>query len=90
MPKTEDLLDRPLTERQREILAFVTRFYADSGYSMTVRDVCKQFGFSSPNGAVCHLKPLKRRGLIEWLPHQARTIRPTDAGVELVNGGTDG
>lgn len=78
----------PITPRQREVLGFIARFYADHGYAVTNRQICKQFDFKSPNAAVMHLKALRRRNLVTWLPHQARTIRPTDAGVELVTGGT--
>ena len=78
-----------ITPRQREVLAFIARFYADHGYAVTVRQICKAFNFASPNAAVMHLKALRRRDLVTWQPGEARTIRPTQAGVELLEGSTD-
>ncbi|NBW22281.1 MAG: hypothetical protein EBR82_81450, partial [Caulobacteraceae bacterium] len=47
-----------ITDRQREVLGFIARFYADHGYAVTNRQICKQFNFASPNAAVMHLKAL--------------------------------
>ena len=41
----------------------------------------------SPNAAWTHMNALKRHGLITWQSGQARTIRPTEAGVSLLEGG---
>ena len=76
-----------ITTRQREVLGFIARFYADHGYALTVRAICKQFRFASPNAAVAHLKALRRHDLVTWQSGQARTIRPTEAGVSLLEGG---
>ena len=78
-----------ITPRQREVLAFIAKFYSDHGYAVTVRQICKAFNFASPNAAVMHLKALRRRDLVTWQPGEARTIRPTQAGVELLEGSTD-
>jgi repressor LexA len=79
-----------ITPRQREVLAFIAKFYSDSGYAVTNRQICKAFKFASPNAAVMHLKALRRRDLVTWQPGEARTIRPTQAGVELLEGNSDG
>jgi SOS-response transcriptional repressor LexA len=81
---------QPITPRQREVLAFIARHYATTGYAVTNRDICRQFNFVSPNGAVSHLRPLRRHGLVTWQQGQARTIRATQAGVDLLEGTTDG
>jgi SOS-response transcriptional repressor LexA len=78
-----------ITDRQREVLGFIARFYADHGYALTVRQICKQFRFASPNAAVAHLKALRRHGLATWQSGKARTIRPTEAGLSLLEGGSD-
>ena len=78
-----------ITDRQLEVLGFIARFYADHGYALTVRQICKQFRFASPNAAVAHLKALRRHGLATWQSGQARTIRPTEAGLSLLEGGSD-
>jgi len=87
MPTAEPIPE--ITPRQREVLGFIARFYAESGYAVTVRQICKAFNFASPNAAVMHLKALRRRDLVTWQPGEARTIRPTPAGVELLDGSTD-
>lgn len=66
---------KPLTERQREILRWLSRYIAEHGYSPTVRELCLAFKFDSPNGAICHLVPLRRKGWIEWCDGKSRTIR---------------
>lgn len=87
---TEAAQEVSITPRQREVLAFIARFYADSGYAVTNRQICKAFKFASPNAAVMHLKALKRHDLVTWQPGEARTIRPTQAGIELLEGNADG
>ena len=66
---------KPLTARQREILRWLSTYIADHGYSPTVRELCLAFKFDSPNGAMCHLLPLRRKGWIDWLDNHSRTIR---------------
>ena len=87
---TTELSELEITPRQREVLGYIARFYADKGYALTVRQICKNFKFSSPNAAWTHLKTLRRHELVTWQSGQARTIRPTDAGVELLEGNSDG
>jgi len=67
---------RPLTDRQREVYDWVVEFCEIHGYSPTLRELCKAFGFSSPNAAVCHLEPLRKKGWLTWSPRQYRTLRP--------------
>jgi len=56
-----------LTERQAKVLAAVVDYWATHGVSPSIRDIADACGFTSPNGAVCHLKALARKGAIEWL-----------------------
>jgi repressor LexA len=78
---TTTLERRPLTDRQQEVFQFVWLFREQHGYCCTIREVCHHFGFTSPNGALCHLWPLRRKGWITWEDGQNRTLRP----VEVVN-----
>lgn len=64
-----------LTDRQREILVWLSRYIAEHGYSPTVREVCQAFNFSGVNGAMCHLRPLRKKGWLTWQDGHARTIR---------------
>ena len=62
--------DRSLTSRQEQILNFIrTRRLPP-----TVREICAEFGFKSPNGAMCHLQALARKGYIARDPMRARAI----------------
>lgn len=72
---------QPITDRQQEVFQFVWLFREEHGYCCTVREVCGHFGFDSPNSAMCHLWPLRRKGWITWEDGQSRTLRP----VEVVN-----
>lgn len=65
----------PLTDRQREILAWINAYIASHGYSPTLRELATAFGFKGPNGAACHLRPLRRKGAVTWIDNQARTLR---------------
>ncbi len=72
---TEAIPDKPPlppTPRQLEILAFIESRQRWAG--PTVREICREFGFRSPHGAVCHLDALERKGLIRRHPHVSRGI----------------
>lgn len=64
-----------LTPRQREILAWVDAYIASHGFSPTCRELATAFGFKGPNGAACHLRPLRRKGVITWIDGKPRTLR---------------
>ena len=66
----------PLTDRQREVYDWIVDYCETYGYSPTVRELVKAFGFGSPNSALCHLNRLRKKGWIRWTPHRSRTIRP--------------
>lgn len=57
-------ITRPPTQRQREILNFVIQFTAHSQRLPSTRTLQQAFGFKSQNSAVCHLKALVRRRLL--------------------------
>src|SRR4051794_1146690 len=67
-----------LTERQREIYDFIRSKIEARGYGPTVREIGKNFGIQSPNGVMCHLKALEKKGLIIREGHQARAIQLVD------------
>ncbi|QDT39197.1 transcriptional repressor LexA [Stratiformator vulcanicus] len=71
--------DRPaLTERQQKIYDFVREKIVSRGYGPTVRDIGSHFGIRSPNGVMCHLKALEKKGLITREPGKSRAIQLTD------------
>ena len=73
---------RPITRRQHRVWRFVAAYHARNRIGCSVRDICEEFGFSSPNGALCHLVPLRARGWVEWRDGRANSIIPTLASLE--------
>ena len=67
-----------LTARQREIYEFLKDLILNRGYGPTVREIGSQFGIRSPNGVMCHLKALEKKGLITREPHMSRAIQLTE------------
>ncbi|GAC1334768.1 MAG: transcriptional repressor LexA [Isosphaeraceae bacterium] len=67
-----------LTSRQKEIYEFIREKIQIRGYPPTVREIGNQFGIKSPNGVMCHLKALQKKGLIERVPHMSRAIKMLD------------
>lgn len=55
---------RLLTLRQREILKFISQFIDKHKYPPTRAELCKHFGFNSPNAAEAHLRALQKKSLI--------------------------
>lgn len=67
-----------LTERQREIYEFIRDKIQNRGYGPTVREIGEAFDIKSPNGVMCHLKALEKKGLITREEHAARAIQLVD------------
>ena len=65
----------PITDRQREVLAFVVAHIEAKGYPPTVREVGAHFGWSSTRTAGEHLHALASKGALEITPGVARGIR---------------
>lgn len=63
-----------LTKRQREVYEFIREKIRSRGYGPTVREIGTQFNISSPNGVMCHLKALEKKGLINREPNMSRAI----------------
>jgi len=71
-----------LTVRQREVFDFVRDKIENRGYGPTVREIGEYFDIASPNGVMCHLKALEKKGLITREPNRSRAIQLTDAVLE--------
>ncbi|MHC5538283.1 transcriptional repressor LexA [Singulisphaera rosea] len=67
-----------LTSRQREIYDFIRSKIQGRGYGPTVREIGLQFDIKSPNGVMCHLKALQKKGLIHREPNMSRAIQLLD------------
>ena len=64
-----------LTKRQRAVYEFIRDKIRNRGYGPTVREIGEQFKISSPNGVMCHLKALEKKGLITREPNMSRAIQ---------------
>ena len=69
-----------LTDRQSEIYGFI-RHRIQTGNAPTVREIGQRFSIRGPNGVVCHLKALERKGYIFRDATVSRGIRLVDAPV---------
>src|SRR6185369_10854673 len=67
-----------LTERQKDIYQFIRLKIESRGYGPTVREIGLEFAIKSPNGVMCHLKALEKKGLITRENHAARAIKLVD------------
>jgi repressor LexA len=67
-----------LTPRQREIYSFIRSKIQGRGYGPTVREIGLEFDIKSPNGVMCHLKALQKKGLIHREPNMSRAIQMLD------------
>jgi repressor LexA len=63
-----------LTERQREILAFVNEHSAQHGYPPTVREIGTAVGLTSSSTVHAHLANLERLGLMRRDPAKPRAL----------------
>lgn len=66
-----------LTPRQKEVLEVIITFINDHGYGPSVRELQDKLKIGSPNGIICHLTALSRKGIITREPGVARGIRLT-------------
>ncbi len=67
-----------LTKRQKEIYDFLKDKIMNRGYGPTVREIGAEFGIRSPNGVMCHLNALEKKGLIKRESHKSRAIQLTE------------
>jgi repressor LexA len=64
-----------LTEKQMAVYEFIRDKIRSRGYGPTVREIGANFDIMSPNGVVCHLKALEKKGLISREPNMSRAIQ---------------
>ncbi|MCL2067469.1 MAG: transcriptional repressor LexA [Treponema sp.] len=72
---------KDLTERQKEILSFITGYIKRNSYSPAIRDIAEYFSMSV-KGAHDHITALKRKGFLKQTDKRPRTM-------ELTRGGND-
>jgi repressor LexA len=75
-----------LTDRQREILDFITRSIRDRGYPPTLREIGLHFGIRSTNGVNDHLRALEKKGHLQREDLKSRALRPVTAAAHRARG----
>ena len=65
-----------LTERQRNILAYISSSINDRGFPPTLREIGEHFGIRSTNGVNDHLKALEKKGHLRREDLKSRAMRP--------------
>jgi repressor LexA len=66
-----------LTPRQLAVYEFIREKIRSRGYGPTVREIGQHFSINSPNGVMCHLKALEKKGLITREANMSRAIQLT-------------
>ena len=64
-----------LTKRQKLVYEFIRDKIRHRGYGPTVREIGDHFKIRSPNGVMCHLKALEKKGLITREKNRSRAIQ---------------
>jgi repressor LexA len=72
-----------LTKRQKAVYEFIRDKIRGRGYGPTVREIGEAFDISSPNGVMCHLKALEKKGLIIREPNMSRAIQLAKEPAEM-------
>ena len=65
-----------LTQRQRDILDFISTQIDRRGYPPTLREIGEHFGIRSTNGVSDHLKALEKKGFLAREDLKSRAMRP--------------
>lgn len=77
--------DPSLTPRQRQVFEFVRDRILRRGFGPTVREIADAFEIKSPNGVICHLRALEKKGLITRQSNISRAIQLADSAPEPRN-----
>ena len=56
--------EKPLTQRQKQILEFISQFIENNKFPPTRSELSRHFGFKSPNAAEAHLRALEKKAVI--------------------------
>src|SRR5215831_18424522 len=75
-----------LTQRQRDILDFISASIVERGFPPTLREIGEHFRIKSTNGVNDHLKALEKKGHLRREDLKSRAMRPVlpDGSGELV------
>jgi repressor LexA len=63
-----------LTERQRDVLAYIEQCYRDRGVAPTLKEIAEKFSFSSTASAQKHIALMVKKGYLRREKHQKRGL----------------
>lgn len=63
-----------LTNRQKDILDYIKRFYADNKYPPSIRQICKALNLSSPATVHVHINNLINKGYLKRSPNSNHAL----------------
>ena len=67
-----------LTDRQGQILGYITASIDERGFPPTLREIGTHFGIRSTNGVNDHLKALEKKGFLRREDLKSRAMRPVN------------
>src|SRR5271165_1614291 len=72
-----------LTKKQMAIYNYIVKHIETKGFPPAIRDICHEFGISSPNGVMCHLKALETKGYINRIQKHKNLQRARARGITI-------
>lgn len=72
-----------LTTKQQAIYHFIRKHIETRGFPPAIRDICEAFQISSPNGVMCHLKALQKKGYINRVEKRDNKQRAQARGITI-------
>ena len=72
-----------LTEKQQQIYNYIRKHIEGKGFPPAIRDICDEFSISSPNGVMCHLKALEKKGFISRVTKHKNKMRAQARGITI-------
>lgn len=57
------------------IAAYIARYRLERGYSPSIRDVARRFGYKSPASVLHRLRRMRDKGLVDFEDGVQRTLR---------------
>lgn len=74
-----------LTDRQRQVLDFISDSIRKRGFPPTLREIGSHFGIRSTNGVNDHLRALEKKGYLQREDLKSRALRPLLATGQTVD-----
>src|SRR3954467_8864325 len=73
-----------LTQRQRDILDFISASIAERGFPPPLREIGEHFNIRSTNGVNDHLKALEKKGHLRREDLKSRAMRPIPQDGDII------